>query len=198
MATIFSDDFNRSDNADMGANWTDNAGDMQIKSNQMYANNMSSAYCNTAPGNADYDTSVVVYHSGADSRWCEPYMRGTGATKWDNSYWLYIQNEPSDHFMYVFKRVSGSQTTLSSKISLSTDVGNYTYKLSCNGTAIKAYVDGVEKYSGTDSALSNAGVAGVRMNNGFYCDDFLIEGTASSPATAIKDLISMGIIAFPR
>jgi lysophospholipase L1-like esterase len=64
----------------------------------------------------------------------------------------------------LFKVIAGAATQLGSTVTASFPTGlDKTLRLVMQGTTIKLLVDGVEVISATDSAISTAGFAGVRM-----------------------------------
>lgn len=200
MATLFSDNFNRADSGDLGANWTDwegvGANKAGIRSNAFcnydFATNAGvvSAYDNTVISSGNYTLSVDLEYqqTGAVADyWVEPYMRdqSTSGSKFSDLYFLYVQNYPSPSArveVYLLKRVSGSQSQIGSTYTNNTppSAGNHTYKISGNGTTLKAYMDGVERISGTDSSFSTEGKHGIRTatngtTNAFFVDNYLLE-----------------------
>lgn len=176
MAVLFSDDFNRADSATMGGNWADETGDLQVKNNQCYSSSTGSAFNSTSLGTASYELELTQTYDGSQSNWVMLLGRASGATKYNDCYRCYVQNETgSGDFVILGKRVSNSDTQLGSTYNFTaTATTVYTYKLSMNGTAIKVYQDGVERISATDSAHTGEGTHGIRMGSGFYCDNYKI------------------------
>ena len=195
MALVFSDDFNRADNANLGGNWVDNGGDMQVKSNQLFASGLSSSYNTTPVGGADQRVGIELEFESASGKnyWVMPYARATGTTKFDNAYWIYLQYETAVNincFIELYKRVGGTQTQLGSRytIGLEPPGGNGWHRadVSCEGTSIKGWFDGDDVITATDSSHSDEGVHGVRMNNGFYADNYEVHDF-SAGGTPVND-----------
>lgn len=187
MATVSSDNFDRPDSATMGGNWVDRAGDMQIKSNQAFASGTSYATDGETVGSADYKISLDHTYDGTQANWLMITGRASTEATPNNCYWLYIQNETGGQdFAQILKRVSSSQSQIGSTYNYTaTATETRTWMLSMEGTAIKAYEDGVERISATDSSLTTESSHGMRMGNGFYCDNYLLEDFSAGGSTFV-------------
>lgn len=89
----------------------------------------------------------------------------------------------------LFKRVSGSNTTLGTYASSTTGVA--TVKLVLNGTSISVFVNGTSVISATDSSISAAGKVGVfnyytDPGDSDYLDNFLASDTDIVPAPVLS------------
>jgi len=188
-ATLFSDDFNRADNDLLGGNWVErgDAGfDVDIVTNRAQlitpiASGHGLAYNTTALGTADYTVQAIVrLAEGATTHGVCGRRVNFGANDSDG-YTVFLSR--SADTLTLYKRVSGTWTQLGS-YSVSVFAGDYTVKLSMQGTTIKAFLDGVERISVTDSALSAAGDACISAGNGGVAnsqwDDFLVESFAAA------------------
>lgn len=124
------------------------------------------AFCqasNTPPG-ADYSvTANIVYGtSGVDAG---PMCR----LQADGSCYFainYVNGGVNATEWILYKRsAAGSLTNLGTydESGFLTNGQTYAVKLDCTGTAIKLYIDGVQRISVTDSAISAAGKAGIVM-----------------------------------
>jgi len=76
---------------------------------------------------------------------------------------MYVLEWLNDRFI-LYKRVAGSWTTLDTAVSPSVIDGD-TIKLEVIGTAIKGYINDVEKVSATDASHSAAGKAGIGVGD---------------------------------
>lgn len=176
MSTIYSTTFTGADNASLGDTWVDQTGDMQRKNNQMFASGGSFSTDGKTVGSADYMIEVDQTYDGTQDNWVQQVARATGATPFDDCYFSYIQNQQfSTDFARLHKRVAGVQTQLGSDYTFTaTATTTKTWKLSVIGTAITLYENGVSKIAATDSTHTTEGVHGIRMGNGFYCDNYIL------------------------
>lgn len=164
MAIIFGpDSFNRTAGTDLGANWTERAGNWEITTGEKL--NLASgaanacAHSSSVMSTADYTVEAEVNASSWTFDYEGVIGRRVDYSTSDNNGYIAMAISPTDFRLY--KRVSGSFTSL----------GNYTVvlvsniaaimKVSMQGTTIKAYIGAVEAISVTDSALSSAGNCGV-------------------------------------
>lgn len=198
MANIFSDDFNRADNAALGGNWVDESGDVQVKSNQAYGNNSGNniSYNTTSISDADYKVSCTQTYDGSQSNYVIIMGRtATSGSRHDTCYMLYHQNENAGNdFLILFKRVAAKQTQLGSTYTYN-DTNNRTddIVLSMDGTAIKGLLNDTERVSATDSSLTSAGQTGIRLGQTFYLDNFSVDdfGGGDPPAATFIPRVTM-------
>lgn len=193
--TLFSDDFNRADNDLLGGNWVERGAagvDFDIVTNRVeiigLPNNENSVVYNPAGiSSADYTVQAVVNPISGNA------FSGVGGRRVhfgasDSDGYAAFINQNSGK-LHLYKRVSGTWTELGSFITTITAGVDYTVKLSMQGTTIKAFLDGVERISVTDSALSAAGDACINGGQGgpvgTRWDDFLVEDFGA-PATPRK------------
>lgn len=156
---VFTDDFNRGDSATIGNDWSESSGplgavDWDIVTNRLKATGVggtaSYGTClrpageNVADGYAQAVTTAGNTTGG-------PMMRATGATN-GSGYWIEFN--------------SGTTNLMK---STGTQIGSYaggangdTFKLSCVGTAIKVFINTVERISATDSAWTT-GMRGFKV-----------------------------------
>lgn len=165
----------------VGGNWTD--GSEASSPSPIYSGNRarqkdtatSFTYVATTPSSADYwvqaDVTPQSGGSGGVAGVCARKVAGTGAGNL-TCYWAdyYDHATAGSRQWRLVKYVSGTATVLG---TYTENIGTTTktLRLSCVGTAIKAYVDDVERISATDSSVTAAGRAGM------------IFGAASSPST---------------
>jgi hypothetical protein len=153
---------------EVGATWTrhvDHPGadtTATITAGRLHGNGSTSTlsryYASGVPSNADYDVvgtlvAVSAVTNDITGIW------GRLVTNTDNGY-ACRYNQSISGFQ-LLKVVSGSVTTLAT-YSVSFPPGSsLEAKLEMRGSAIKCYVDGVERMAATDSTFSAAGGAGV-------------------------------------
>jgi hypothetical protein len=151
---IYSDNFNRSDSNTVGANWTEVADDWSIKSNQL------------APGLTT--TGVIIYNLPLNTidHYAEVAMSIASTTSMGvfarsdlaaNSYYLLRSNGTSWN---LFTNIAGSFTSIGSYAA--TLVNGDVARIQCIGSTIKAFINGVERISVTDTAITTGSYAGVR------------------------------------
>jgi hypothetical protein len=194
MATLHSDSFtgaNGTNLATHNANYNVFYGDFEIQGNMAYANGLSRCmYLDTGSFPADYQLTVTKQaYTGQHTIL---YIRSTVNNANTNCYRAYW--EFSNGNIILERVVSGSSTTIGSSYLSANSIHTFTIK--AVGSTISVLVDGVSKISVTDTQYANHGYCGFQCGSGISVDDLLIESIVT--ATAIKDLISMGIIAFPR
>lgn len=114
----------------------------------------------------------------------------------DTYYGLYYQAGE----LVLFKRVSGVTTSLGTWISTLTGGGtDYALRLEAIGTAIKAYVNDVERIAVTDSDIATGTRVGLRsigINDaatGNHIDNFVATDTSTPPAGRSYAVGFMGI-----
>lgn len=176
-----------------GATWTEHptaSTTIQIASNRAAPNGSNGVYtASGAPTAADYDVSADVYVASTTSAASGVIGRAdaTAAT------WYHARYNGATGNWELYKYVSGT-TTLLGSYSQTLTVGNsYNVKLSMRGTSLTVYVDGVARITTTDSAITAAGKAGMRTNNGsqtvgYHLDNFT--ATDASGSTFIPRILA--------
>ena len=181
MALPATDNFNRANAANLGANWTAQAGNMQVTSNEIGANGASSSTENGVYWNAD--TFGDDQYSQVIAASVESYA-GAGAacriaTNTDDS-WYGFYSDTS--YLYFFKMVSGTWTSIDSDSTpaSTSDV----IKIDAEGTTITGYRNGSSQATNTDSALASgaAGVTSWGDGVGTTVDDWEGGNLGSPPA----------------
>lgn len=178
MATFVSDTFTDANGTTLqlhtgetGATWTKLAGsDSVIQSNRLDPPAAESVYsASGTPAGVEYDVT-------ADLVTLNPVGTGDSAVLGrlvDNSNYYLAQHSSAGGAWRIFKKVTGSFTqlgTFSQSLSAST---TYALKLEIRDATKKLYVDGVERVSTTDNALTAAGVAGIRCAaTNYHLDNF--------------------------
>ena len=183
----FSDDFNRANSTDLGANWVEVSGDWSIVSNQLSPGAAGGTIILRAAGamaTNDNSAQVTIAATAAASQgvWCrgnsnisQGYLWRNNGTSWD-----------------LFQVVGGSFTVIGTYAAAAApgDIA----KVQAVGTTIKGYVNGVQRVSVTDTAVTTGTSVGIRSDSAgaIRYDDFAAAdvsagaalGTASSTETA--------------
>lgn len=190
MGTMFSDNFNRSDNDSLGSNWHERDGDWDILSNRLrYATNGGQFICLVTSGNitaSDYKVSAKLWRSNFNEGVLGRWTQNEATFNYDA--YLALQGGGSD--LALYRSVNGSFTLLGTTTSAWTE--GDTIMLSMQGTTIKFYHNGVEKISVTDSNVTSQGTAGVRGGGmaGLDFDDYLVEDFIPAGFNPSKSIVS--------
>jgi hypothetical protein len=118
----------------------------------------SVAYASGVPASADYAVSATVRPVSLINT---AGVVGRLNTAADTCY--HARYGSADGAWQIFKFVAGVATKLGEYVSTAVVGTNYDLRLEMRGTSIKLYLDGVERVSATDSAITAAGRAGVRF-----------------------------------
>ena len=152
------------------------------------------------PGSADYDVTGTLVKVGTNEGLTYLCGRMDATVGTYYSFGHYIFGASSS--WYLAKFVAGSGTVLASYAAVPADGSSSTCKLEMRGTAIKGYVDGVERCSVTDSAITAAGLIGIRAYTGGAVMAVDVMGAvdaatsvALSGNTAMGDYTASGTIA---
>lgn len=133
-------------------------------------------YNQTAPASADYNVGVTWRKFSAVSN----HYAGIAGRIQTGSFSLYMCAQNTPGTWTLAKIVNGVYTALgtySHTPSLDTD---YDLKLTFSGSTIKFFLDGVERISATDSAITAKGYGGlvsyvgVTNSTGIHYDDFFV------------------------
>lgn len=184
--TTFSDNFNRADSTNLGANWVEVSGDWSIISNQLSPGTTGgTVVLRTATAMASNDnwaqTTIAATTAVSQGVWCR------GDTTLDNGYLL--RNNGSN--WALFKVVSGAFTSIGTYAA--TAAAGDVAKVQAIGSTIKAFINGTERISVTDTAVTTGTNVGIRSeaNTGLRFDDFSaadasvsVSGDAALAATA--------------
>lgn len=179
MAAIVTDDFNRTNAANLGANWTDPSGNgFDVSSNAAIASVgggfNQSVYTGAAwtGGNDQYaQAKIQVLSAAADGG---PLARSSSAAL---TGYAYVVND--DDFTALggsihsalYKIVAGSFTQLGSAVTEVVSAGDVIYT-GAQGTTITGYRNGVSKVSQTDAAISSGNPGLYGYNTSSTWDDF--------------------------
>jgi hypothetical protein len=139
-------------------------------------------YVNQAPGTADYDVQAVVRRMGTQARPLGPggRMASDGA-----SGYAVVYNDVSDQWELHRITSTSAYSVLGTWANAPSVGSDTTIKLEMRGSAIKVFVDTVERISATDANVTANGFAGLygyanasgSDSNGSHVDDFV----ASTP-----------------
>ena len=156
--TSFTDDFNRADNTDLGAGWVEVSGDWSIASNQLSPGAAGGTIILRAAGamsTNDNSAQVTIAATAAASQgvWCRGNSNITDGYLWRNngSSWD------------LFSVVGGSFTAIGTFAAAAApgDVA----KVQAVGSTIKAFVNGVERVSVTDTGVATGTSVGIRSES---------------------------------
>jgi len=181
MGFIFSDDFDRpNEPIENSNNWVEEAGDIQVISEKMEAALTGVCYNTTSVESDDYIQNADFDTVGSGSHWIQMAIRMSGSTRFDDCYLHYFQEEGSNDWSELKKRVSGSESLLGSRYNHGNlGAGQQKISLEAVGTTITAYVNDTEAESVTDSSHSSEGDFGTRLNAGDSADNWEIDNFIS-------------------
>jgi lysophospholipase L1-like esterase len=183
-----------------GATWTQHAnwtGVASISSaNRLYyssaGNTVAVYYASGTPASADYDVQATIRRLSSVSQ--EIGVMGRAATAANDWYWARYSHANGRWELWVGLSMAGTYTQ-----ALSDDT-DYVLKLEMRGTAIKVYVDGVERISITDSTYTSAGRAAVFFGatssgdtTGYHLDSFSATDATASFAAGTASVTSYGL-----
>ncbi|GAB3156236.1 hypothetical protein GCM10027258_62360 [Amycolatopsis stemonae] len=178
--TSFTDDFNRADSSTVGNGWVEVAEDWSISSNRLAApatGGTGIITCGTAMATDDNSAQATIAVAAAVSCgvWCRGdsvfgngYLWRNDGTSWD-----------------LFRNVSGSFTSLAT-YAVAASNGDVA-KIQAVGSTIKAYVNGVERASVTDTGIvtgKNTGMRCAASSTVRYDDFAAADVTAGTSANA--------------
>lgn len=173
----FTDDFNRSDNDSLGANWTEQTGDIDIESNAAHhqGGGLSRAIVSSSPSVANGVLSATLDPEGSSFSNCALYFRYTDS----NNYYKLTYNSDvggSNIDLLLESYVSGSGSTVATGalngFNTSKDI-----VITFSGTSIVVTADTTEYIDTTDSdhTTGNVGFGFERGTATGICDDFSIQ-----------------------
>lgn len=154
------------------------------------------------PASAEYDVQATIRQLSSDAG---QYLGVLGrlVTANDDSY-AAVYSKP-DGVWLLYKRVGGAFTSLGTSAATLTTGVDYVIKLEIRNATKKLFVDGVERVSSADNALTAAGFAGVvgigfaaSNTTGMHLDTFTADdpagGATPSPAAGTLALTGTGSI----
>lgn len=158
MAVLATDNFNRPDSTDLGTTWDVVPGvvNCQIVSNAVRAS-ADNAVCEESYNGVtwpdDQYSQVTLTVIGADT-YAGPLVRASAAD------WTFYLSEAAPSEIRLFKTVSGTWTQIGS-FSGTVSSGDV-IRLEAQGTTIRAFQNGTQRISTTDSSISS-GRAGIHV-----------------------------------
>lgn len=185
--SIYTDQFKRPDStnistsAPMGGAYTEVTGDTQIVSGALKNIGLNSHVVTVdAPvmNTADYYVQAIVYTNPSNASGIGLIIRYV-----DASNYYYARINTFGNTLKIIKRIAGSETELGNYNGGYTGGNSYTLKFSGTGTTLKAYVNGTERISVTDSDLTSAGKPGLWSDYGNSTwNNFVISGDMTKTA----------------
>ncbi len=157
--------------------------------------NAVAVYISPATSSADYAIEADVHAKtlinndaiGILGRYDNSVLTGTGT--WYLARYLYSTTAGNSQWQ-LYKDVNGTQTQLGTFAQTITAGTNYRVRLQMVGTTISLWVDGVQRVSVTDNAVTAAGFPGVRLGSpgsavtvsnttGLHLDNFQVYDTTN-------------------
>lgn len=181
MAT-FTDDFTRPDSTNLGAGWVEVSGDWSIVSGQLSPGPTGGTIIARAAGamaSSDHfaQVTVAVTASASQGVWCRGNADFTGGYLWRN-------NGSSWNLFSVV----GEEFSFIGSFAAAAAPGDVA-KVQAVGSTIKAFVNGVERVSVTDTAVPTGTAVGIRSDavetlryDAFSAADFTTGVTGSAGA----------------
>jgi hypothetical protein len=183
----FSDDFNRPDSTDLGPGWVEVSGDWSIIGGQLAPDTSSGntiVRATTVMASSDHSAQFTIAATAAASQgvWCRGdstlsngYLWRTNGSSWD-----------------LFSVVGGSFTAIGT-YAVAVAPGDVA-KVQAVGSTIKGYVNGIERVSVVNSAVTSGTSVGLRIMAlpGLRFDDFAAADVTAgvtvplSPAAAVE------------
>ena len=162
--TTITDNFNRADSSDLGANWTESQGDFQILTNVLDIVSLTTSWAvakhNTALSSANHYVQANVNRETSGNQ-VGPGMVGRFADT-SNYYYCKVDISGIDD-QRIYKIVTGTRTSLG---EASDDWNNGSVmKLEIDGSSLKMYEGATLRVSVTDTAITGNTTAGVVTND---------------------------------
>lgn len=190
--TTFTDDFNRADSTNLGANWVEVSGDWSIISNQLSSGNAGGTVILRAAGamaTSDHSAQVTISTTAAVSHgvWARGNTTITQGYLWrnDGTSWN------------LFSVVGGSFTSIGSFAGAAAN-GDIA-KIQAAGSTIKGLVNGIERVSVTNTAVTTGTSVGLRAEStnllrfdDFTATDVTSGATGDAALAAIATLSATG------
>jgi hypothetical protein len=154
----FTDDFNRANSTDLGAGWVEVSGDWSIVSNQLSPGAAGGTIILRAAGamagNDNYaQATIAATTTASQGVWCrgnsnitQGYLWRNNGTTWD-----------------LFQVFGGSFTNIGTYAAAA--VAGDVAKVQAVGTTIKGFVNGVQRVSVTDTAVTTGTSVGIRSDS---------------------------------
>jgi hypothetical protein len=154
-------------------------------------------YHSASPATAEYDVQATVRSVAANDANTGVAARiNTGA----NTCYFARHAGPSTNQWQLFKTENGTTTPLGTFNQTLTNGVDYVLKLEIRNATKKVFIDGVERISSTDNAITAAGKAGLRAggtvvatdSSGFHLDDW--SASDAGGGNTYNETMSGGIV----
>ncbi|MCX5537841.1 hypothetical protein OG785_45625 [Streptomyces sp. NBC_00006] len=179
MAT-FTDDFNRADGTNLGAGWVEVTGDWTIASNQL------------TPGTTD---GTIVLRAAVAMASSDHYAQVTIAATTSASQGVWCRGNTTITTGYLWRNNGSNWTLFAVVADTFTSIGSYSAaavagdvaKIQAVGSTIKAFVNGIERVSVVNTAVTTGTSVGIRSeaNTGLRYDVFTAADVSTSTALGI-------------
>lgn len=169
---------------ELGATWTVHPSysqDGSIDTNRLITTTNTFVYASGAPGSANYSVDVVFR---AASLATNGVITACGRIDTSTNTFYAAQYVTGDGSWTLYKIVAGSFTPLAYHSQTLTAGTDYTGTLDMNGTTIRLLVDGVQRASVTDSAITAAGKAGIRIAYSTHTTGLHIDSVTATDDTS--------------
>ncbi len=166
----FSDDFERTDNTNLGAGWTETLGDFAIYSGELIAVDPAVSRALVAgPGlaNVRVQAEVAVLTGGISS--IDLLARYVNAA---NTYLGTLTNNNGSYAVALSKIVAGVSTMLASATVTASGGGADVLRLEVAGTSLRLFFNDALVLKTRDATFANAGQAGIRGTQFTTVDQF--------------------------
>jgi hypothetical protein len=180
----FSDDFNRANSTDLGANWVEVSGDWSIVSSQLSPGSAGGTIILRAAGamssNDNYAQATIAATAAVSQGvWCrgnsnitQGYLLRNNGSSWD-----------------LFSVVGGSFTVIGT-YAVAAAAGDV-MKVQAVGSSIKGFINGVQRISVTDTAVTTGTAVGIRSESAgaVRYDDFSAGDVANGATLGIASAV---------
>jgi hypothetical protein len=176
-----SDNFNRTDSADLGANWTlvHGATSPQVLSNQ--AKGQQAAYHGSLYNAVSFNATQTAQIESVSNQYHGPAVRMSSGPNW---YGYFTHGE-------IHKSVAGSVSTIGTE---PTFTGGDTARIDISGTTIETFKNAASNGTLTDSSLSSGSAGLMFYDSVSICDNWTATGedSGATPAPAAGALALTG------
>ncbi len=157
----------------------------EIQSNKLVSQNSSASiyYSSIRPLTPDYSVQVDATYQSANGHTF--YLGARLSTSANNQYRAYYSS--GSWRLQALWNNAANASELGTWAQTLTSGQTYTVKITCSGSTIKLFIDGVERVSATDSNVSAAGRPGLSVNGatsssstGWQLDNYQASGTGTS------------------
>jgi hypothetical protein len=168
----FADGFAQPDGSQLSRSWTERSGNFGVQSGQLRANDpgVSLATVNLAPAVADVAVQANIALASTGVQYAGLVAR-YGAGGAGNMYLGEVVGNNGAFTAYVLRYVRGTWTVLSSKALTG---GSGPLLFTVKGSHLTLSLNGVVECDLTDSALTAAGLAGLRAYHGALLSNFSV------------------------